>query len=293
MRAPFPYAGGKLKAAPIVWRYFGQTTKYFEPFAGSLAMLLSCPFQINYEVVGDYDCSLINVWRALRDKPGEVADAINATPKFSIDVWHHSRAAYLDNQSEDHRQKFQDDLSYCDVEKAAFWILGHSLSIAGFGMSLTPLGLNLYSGKGVVSLGRRDNLEAIFGALSRRLRHVIIYARSWDKVLMPGGFNKKHITSVFLDPPYLGTERQYREKSTNIAKDVEAWCLENGDKPYLRICLAGQAGDYDLPGWYFEEWVRDTGRSNFIKVEDRQTDRREGLWFSPHCRKPSKQGTLF
>jgi pyrroline-5-carboxylate reductase len=40
LAAPFPYFGGKRRAAPIVWRALGDPSGYVEPFAGSVAMLL-------------------------------------------------------------------------------------------------------------------------------------------------------------------------------------------------------------------------------------------------------------
>lgn len=33
--APFPYFGGKRRAAPIIWRELGDPAGYVEPFAGS------------------------------------------------------------------------------------------------------------------------------------------------------------------------------------------------------------------------------------------------------------------
>ena len=35
LAAPFPYFGGKRRAAPIVWRALGDPSGYVEPFAGS------------------------------------------------------------------------------------------------------------------------------------------------------------------------------------------------------------------------------------------------------------------
>lgn len=45
LQAPFPYFGGKSKAAPEVWQAFGPVDNYVEPFAGSAAMLLAAPDQ--------------------------------------------------------------------------------------------------------------------------------------------------------------------------------------------------------------------------------------------------------
>jgi site-specific DNA-adenine methylase len=43
MKAPFPWFGGKSRAAHLVWERFGNVPNYVEPFAGSLAVLLSRP----------------------------------------------------------------------------------------------------------------------------------------------------------------------------------------------------------------------------------------------------------
>ena len=37
MKAPFPWFGGKSRAASIIWQRFGNVRNYVEPFAGSLA----------------------------------------------------------------------------------------------------------------------------------------------------------------------------------------------------------------------------------------------------------------
>lgn len=41
LAAPFPYFGGKRRAAPIIWGALGDPSGYVEPFAGSAAVLLA------------------------------------------------------------------------------------------------------------------------------------------------------------------------------------------------------------------------------------------------------------
>ena len=41
LRAPFPWFGGKRRAADLVWPRLGDVSTYNEPFAGSLAVLLA------------------------------------------------------------------------------------------------------------------------------------------------------------------------------------------------------------------------------------------------------------
>lgn len=40
IKAPFPWFGGKSRAAPLVWQALGDVKNFVEPFAGSLAVLL-------------------------------------------------------------------------------------------------------------------------------------------------------------------------------------------------------------------------------------------------------------
>lgn len=43
LAAPFPYFGGKRRAAPTIWRALGDPSGYVEPFCGSAAVLLARP----------------------------------------------------------------------------------------------------------------------------------------------------------------------------------------------------------------------------------------------------------
>ena len=73
MKAPFPWFGGKSRAAELVWQHFGDVGNYVEPFAGSLAVLLARPHEPRIETVNDADAYLANFWRALQADPEAVA----------------------------------------------------------------------------------------------------------------------------------------------------------------------------------------------------------------------------
>lgn len=45
MKAPFPWFGGKSRAASAIWGRFGDVDTYNEPFSGSLAVLLARPHE--------------------------------------------------------------------------------------------------------------------------------------------------------------------------------------------------------------------------------------------------------
>jgi len=71
--APFPYFGGKSRAAHLIWERFGDPANFVEPFAGSLAVLLARPTEPRIETVNDLDCHIANFWRAVQSDPDAVA----------------------------------------------------------------------------------------------------------------------------------------------------------------------------------------------------------------------------
>ena len=72
--APFPWFGGKTRAAPLIWDALGPVEHYIEPFAGSLATLLLRPTPPGLETVNDADGFLCNAWRALAAAPEATAE---------------------------------------------------------------------------------------------------------------------------------------------------------------------------------------------------------------------------
>ena len=61
LQAPFPWFGGKSRAAAQVWAALGDVDCYVEPFGGSLALLLARPAHHarKVETVNDADGLLI------------------------------------------------------------------------------------------------------------------------------------------------------------------------------------------------------------------------------------------
>lgn len=78
-KAPFPWFGGKSKAAPVVWAALGDVDHYVEPFAGALGVLLNRPHPANRtyysETVNDVDGFVVNAWRAIQWSPEATAEA--------------------------------------------------------------------------------------------------------------------------------------------------------------------------------------------------------------------------
>lgn len=94
LKAPFPWFGGKSRASELVWKHLGADyPNYVEPFAGSVACLLSRPgSDIGLETINDKDAYLINAWRALQGDPAGVARYADY-PVHELDL--HARHRWL------------------------------------------------------------------------------------------------------------------------------------------------------------------------------------------------------
>lgn len=133
LRAPFPWFGGKRRAAHIIWEAFGDVPNYTEPFAGSLAVLLARPHEPGVETANDLDCYLANFWRATAMDPEGVG--VHADwPVNEADL--HARHRWLVAQ-EDFRQSMRSDPDFYDVKVAGWWVWGISQWI-GSGWCVAP-----------------------------------------------------------------------------------------------------------------------------------------------------------
>jgi len=78
LSSPFPWFGGKSRAANIIWKRLGDTKNYVEPFCGSMAVLLGRKWphkKTRTETVNDPTGLLSNFWRSYRGEPDSVNHA--------------------------------------------------------------------------------------------------------------------------------------------------------------------------------------------------------------------------
>lgn len=125
LKAPFPWFGGKSRAAHLVWRGFGNVTNYVEPFAGSMAVLLRRPAEhflerTPIETVNDLDCYLANFWRAVKWAPELVAEHAD-WPVNEADL--HARHRDLVARKE-FRRRMKREARFYDAEIAGWWVWG-------------------------------------------------------------------------------------------------------------------------------------------------------------------------
>lgn len=122
LKAPFPWFGGKSRAAHLVWEAFGDLPNFVEPFAGSLAVLLARPTAPRIETVNDKDAFLANFWRGIQISPEDVARWAD-WPVNEADL--HARHLWLVNQTE-FRERMLTEPDYFDPKIAGWWVWGLS-----------------------------------------------------------------------------------------------------------------------------------------------------------------------
>ena len=300
LAAPFPYFGGKRRAAKRIWQALGDPAGYVEPFAGSAAVLLARPpfTGRRVETLNDADGWLVNTWRAIQLSPQAVAAAAWG-PVCEID--YHARLAWLQQRrTPDLVAWLEGDPEMHDAKAAGWWLYVMACGIGdpfgpgpwrvvnGYLRKLPHLG---DAGQGVnrelPHLGNagRGQLRGYMQQLAQRLQRVRITCGSWERVVKPSvtrsGTGGDGSRAVFLDPPYATSGDLYAESSEGVAEAVRQWCQDA--PPRLRIILCGYDAEHNellRHGWTVTEGKAGGGAGYSTNGLN---GRRERLWLSPAC----------
>ena len=298
LAAPFPYFGGKRRAAPIVWRHLGDPSGYVEPFAGSAAVLLARPrFDgRRVETLNDADGWLVNVWRSIQLSPDEVARHAWG-PVTEID--YHARLAWLqERRGDDLVSWLEGDPEAHDAKAAGWWL---TVAAAGIGDPWGPgpwrvIDGRLADARKLPHLGDagRDALTAYMASLADRLARVRITCGSWERVVTPSasraGAGGDGSRAILLDPPYATSGDLYAGTTdASVALSVREWARTETDG--LRVILCGYDDEHDV--LVDDGWVKVDGKAGRGAGYSTRSDngRRERLWLSPACIQP--ESTLF
>jgi hypothetical protein len=129
-RAPFPWFGGKSKAAELIWAHFGADCgNYIEPFMGSAAVYLNRPADFSgWVTLNDLDGLIVNFWRSVSRYPDETAAAASQ-PVFECDL--HARHLKLVNGKAALAERLMADPEFCDPTLAGWWAWGACVWIGG------------------------------------------------------------------------------------------------------------------------------------------------------------------
>ncbi len=120
--------------------------------------------------------------------------------------------------------------------------------------------------------------------LAARLRRTRVTCGDFERVLGPSVTWRHGLTAVLLDPPYDRTQRaDVYAVETDAAHRAQAWAIEHGDNPLLRIALCGYDSIEMPAGWRMVRWKAAGGYGSQGEGRGRENAAREVVWFSPHC----------
>lgn len=248
------YPGGKKKLAPWIVSHFPAHRCYVEPFGGGASVLMQKP-RSYVEVYNDIDGEIVNVFRVLRDHPGELTTALQLTPYA--------------------KDEFVQSYDPCP-EKPIEWARRTLFrSRAGFGswaVSGRPTGFRADSRRaGTTPVGDWARYPDYVPDFADRLRGVVIDNRTAAEVMAD---HDAPDTLFYVDPPYVKETRssgKYRHDMTDEQQLELATQLHSLEGT---VILSGYAGTlYDE---LYGEWKR-VDRETWA---DGANARTESLWIS-------------
>lgn len=248
--------GGKWRIAPWIIQHMPPHATYVEPYGGGASVLMRKP-RSRLEVYNDLDGDLVGLFRVLRERPADLAEACALTP-FSRDEF---EAAYLPAS---------------DALEAArrFLIKSHM----GFGSNATHRKSGFRAAglrAGVLPVHNWAAMPEVIRSVAERLRGVVIEHRPAMAVMAAHDGPE---TVHYVDPPYLLSTRSdagadYAHEMTDADHAELLAFLRTLEG---RVILSGYAsGLYDdaLDGWR---------RLTREAVGDRASRRVEVLWLNWH-----------
>lgn len=200
MRTPLTYYGGKQALARQIVPLMPEHRCYLEPFAGGAAILFAKE-RAERETLNDADGTIMRFWRALRDRPDELAAAVAATP-YGRAEWKASR----DHDAED------------DVEAARRLLVNvdQSFSRSRQSWSVPCIG----DGRGRWQPGTWENLPPKILTAAQRLRNVAL--EHGDALAMIPRWDRDDAL-IYCDPPYAGPHRTEPSKGYRVDDPGDLW----------------------------------------------------------------------
>lgn len=265
-----PYYGGKSSLAHTITALMPAHTRYVEPFAGSLAVLLAKP-AAKHEIVNDLDKDLMVFWRVLRDQPEDLARACFLTP--------HSR--------EERRAAIHIPPDASDLERARLvWsalVQGRSGTLANTGWRHSR-----DAARGDHGRVMRRYVERI-ERVAERIRDVSLECRPAVEVIERYGNDPA--TLIYADPPYLGSTRRFNYKTEMLGEKAHTELAEALRAARATVILSG----YDsllyqelYQGWFRVEVETSTYQGSNAPLKG--AERVEVLWSNRELKPVTETG---
>lgn len=243
MKPPFSYYGGKTRMAPWIASLFPEHRVYVEPFCGSAAVLLE-KRRSTHEIINDVDGDVINFFRMLRDRPGDLEVACALTP-YARDEFD---ACHPDTTTED----------LDEIERARRWWARSSMSFASTGTAATGFSTSII--RGANNARSMASRVGRFASIAERLRNVVIENK--DALSVIARYDAPDAV-LYLDPPYAAeTRTSYRDGRRPGGDYTHEFAGEEDHRAIAAIAkeYSGTVLISGYPGPLYEElygdWVR-------------------------------------
>lgn len=191
-----PWFGGKRTMAPDIVKQLGPHTQYFEPFCGSLAVLLAKE-KSNYETASDLHVDIVNLARVLKDE--ELALKLYGMT---------ARTIFCESLLEEAKAVMEPEFSFDEtnpvlrLERAYYYFVTSWMArngVAGLARASYQMAVRWTEGGGSPTT-RWTSATASIPAWHHRLNNVVFLCRDGFEVI-PKIPDKKS-TAAYIDPPY-------------------------------------------------------------------------------------------
>lgn len=267
MRTPLTYYGGKQRLAPRIVALMPSHRVYFEPFSGGAAVLFAKP-RAERETLNDVDGRVMRFWRALRDRPDELAAAVALTP--------YSRAEWeLCRTEPDHPD---------DVEAARRFVVWIDQSFSREGTGWSPPSI-LFDRRGRWQAGVWQNMPTKLAGVAQRLSGVSL-ERGDALALLPRYDQPGAV--IYCDPPYARSSRLEPAKGYRHDDDGTLWARlveALAEIQHAAVILSGYpCPEADALGWRTVALAHN--RTVQARAGGKLSAAPETLWLSPAVPEP-------
>lgn len=267
MKRLLNYVGSKWKMAKWIIQQMPEHNVYLEPFFGSGAVLFNKP-AAKIETVNDIDGNIVNLFKVIREKPTELAQAVALTP-YSREEYYHSF------------ELLEKELT--DVERARVFLIrcwmargGKTSDRTGWRHNIDVVTIN--------ALPDWNGLPETILEATKRLKEVQI--ESQDAVALIERYNREDCL-IYADPPYVLSTRTKRHYAHEMDNNQHITLLESLKQHKGFVLLSGY--DSDLYNEMLNGWTKLT---KMVQTEAAQS-KQEVLWVNPAVSIKNDQLNIF
>lgn len=271
------WPGSKARIASRIVEVMRDHQSYLEPFAGSLAVLLSKP-SVQVEMINDRYEMLITFYRVLREQPDALVRALMLTPYARQELLYSSDF---------------NEIGLSDLERARrFFVHINQSFVSSNGNGSWTSTTNSVAGHSNASKWARFQ-ERLY-EVADRLTGVQIECCDWRVFLNKLSSKDDEHCVVYCDPPYMSANRNGSRYEHDMAT-IE----EHEEMVHALIDLATSGRQVLLSGYaneHYERWLNDWDRVEFSTTRNSTSGRgsikqQEVLWSSLPS-KPEPEGAV-